>query len=62
MMERVLEPELMEDAEQALVYARADFAKENQGFVDLFSESRPEWTGGHVIDLGCGPVCKAAGP
>lgn len=55
MMERVLEPELMEDAEQALVYARADFAKENQGFVDLFSESRPEWTGGHVIDLGCGP-------
>ncbi len=55
MMERVLEPELMEDAEQALVYARADLAKENQGFVDLFSESRPEWTGGHVIDLGCGP-------
>jgi 2-polyprenyl-3-methyl-5-hydroxy-6-metoxy-1,4-benzoquinol methylase len=55
MMERVLEPELMEDVEQVRVYARADFTEENQGFVDLFFESCPEWSGGHVIDLGCGP-------
>ena len=45
----------MEDVEQVRVYARADFAEENQGFVDLFFESCPEWSGGHVIDLGCGP-------
>ena len=54
-MERTLEPELMDDPEQALVYARADFEKENQGFVDRFCEYFPEFTGGHIIDLGCGP-------
>jgi len=54
-MERVLEPELMDDPEQALVYARADFEKENQGFVDRFREYFPEFTEGHIIDLGCGP-------
>ena len=37
-MPRVLEPELMDDPEQALAYARADFEKENQGFVDRFRE------------------------
>lgn len=55
MMPRVLEPELMDDPEQALVYARADFEKENQGFVDLFREYFPEFTDGHILDLGCGP-------
>ena len=35
-MKRTLEPELMYDPEQALAYARADFEKENQGFVDRF--------------------------
>jgi 2-polyprenyl-3-methyl-5-hydroxy-6-metoxy-1,4-benzoquinol methylase len=54
-MERVLEPELMDDPEQAFVYARADFEKENQGFVDRFREYFPEFTEGHIIDLGCGP-------
>jgi 2-polyprenyl-3-methyl-5-hydroxy-6-metoxy-1,4-benzoquinol methylase len=55
MMPRVLEPELMDDPEQALIYARADFEKENQGFVDLFREYFPEFTDGHILDLGCGP-------
>ncbi len=55
MMPRVLEPELMDDPEQALVYARADFEKENQGFIDRFREYFPEFTKGHIIDLGCGP-------
>jgi 2-polyprenyl-3-methyl-5-hydroxy-6-metoxy-1,4-benzoquinol methylase len=55
MMPRVLEPELMDDPEQALVYARADFEKENQGFVDLFREYFPEFTEGHILDMGCGP-------
>ena len=55
MMPRVLESELMDDPEQALVYARADFEKENQGFVDRFREYFPEFTEGHILDLGCGP-------
>ena len=55
MMPRVLEPELMDDPEQALVYARADFEKENQGFIDRFREYYPEFTEGHILDLGCGP-------
>ena len=55
MMTRVLEPELMDDPEQALVYARADFEKENQGFVDRFHEYFPDFSEGHVLDLGCGP-------
>ena len=54
-MERILEPELMDDPEQALVYARADFEQENQGFVDRFREYFPEFTAGHILDLGCGP-------
>ena len=54
-MDRVLEPELMDDPQQALVYARADFEKENQGFVDRFRGYFPEFTEGHIIDLGCGP-------
>ena len=54
-MNRTLEPELMDDPEQALVYARADFEEENQGFIDRFREYFPEFTEGHVLDLGCGP-------
>jgi 2-polyprenyl-3-methyl-5-hydroxy-6-metoxy-1,4-benzoquinol methylase len=45
----------MDDPEQALAYARADFEKENQGFVDRFREYFPEFIEGHILDLGCGP-------
>jgi len=55
-MERVLEPELMEDPAQVLAYARADFADVNQGFVDRFRATFPELTRGRVLDLGCGPA------
>lgn len=55
-MERVPEPELMDDEAQARAYAAADFSRENQGFVDRFREYFPDWTAGHVIDLGCGPA------
>lgn len=55
MMPRVLEPELMDDAAQVQAYAAADFSQENQGFVDRFREYFPEFTEGHVLDLGCGP-------
>ena len=54
-MDRTLEPELMDDPEQALIYARADFEQENQGFVDRFREYFPNFSEGHVFDLGCGP-------
>lgn len=54
-MQRVLEPELMDDPEQALVYSKADFEEENQGFVNRFCEFYPDMQEGHVVDLGCGP-------
>lgn len=54
-MDRVLEPELMDDPEQAKAYAAADFSQENQGFVDRFREYFPDFREGHVLDLGCGP-------
>ncbi len=56
MMPRVLEPELMDDPEQALAYAKADFEEENQGFVNRFRQYYPDLTEGHVLDLGCGPA------
>lgn len=54
-MNRILESELMEDDAQVQAYASADFSRENQGFVDLFREYFPEFSEGHVLDLGCGP-------
>lgn len=55
-MTRVLESELMDDLLQAQAYACADFAEENQGFVDRFKDYFPEFSHGHVLDLGCGPA------
>ncbi|KXK04477.1 MAG: Trans-aconitate 2-methyltransferase [Nitrospirae bacterium] len=55
-MKRELEAELMDDADQARAYAQADFAEENQGFVNRFREYFPDWSGGHAVDLGCGPA------
>lgn len=55
-MERVLEPELMDDPKQAEAYARADFSEENQGFVDRFREYFPDFSEGRILDLGCGPA------
>lgn len=54
-MKRTLEPELMDDEAQVLAYAAADFSHENQGFVDRFRESFPDFTEGQIFDLGCGP-------
>ncbi len=55
-MDRALEPELMDDPEQSLAYAKADFEEENQGFVDRFLEYFPDIKTGHLLDLGCGPA------
>lgn len=54
-MERILEPELMDDAYQAKVYAQADFSSSNQWFVDhLLADFTDPLQ--HVVDLGCGPA------
>ncbi len=45
----------MEDETQVLAYAAADFEEVNQGFLDRFREYFPEFTEGHILDLGCGP-------
>ena len=55
-MERILEPEIMDDPEQAMAYAQADFEKENQGFVDEFVQAFPEFLQGQIVDVGCGPA------
>jgi ubiquinone/menaquinone biosynthesis C-methylase UbiE len=53
-MERVLEPELMDDERQSIAYARADFSTSNQFFVDSVIRDFPHHL--HtVVDIGCGP-------
>ena len=56
-MERQPEPELMDEQEQALAYAQADFADPHENFIELFKQSFPDQTiDGDVLDLGCGPA------
>ncbi|HEY9199918.1 MAG TPA: class I SAM-dependent methyltransferase [Gammaproteobacteria bacterium] len=60
-MDRIPEPELMDDAAQALAYARADFEQPHSQFIAEFRARFPDWPGtGHVLDLGCGPgdICR----
>jgi SAM-dependent methyltransferase len=54
-MQRIPEPELMDESEQALAYAKADFSEPNQRFVEAFAAQFPGFTRGTVLDLGCGP-------
>ena len=53
-MERVLEPELMDDELQTLAYAKADFSTSNQWYVDHLLADCPEQLG-NILDIGCGP-------
>ena len=53
-MERILEPEVMDDGEQVLAYARADFAASNLWFVNHLVTELPNRLDS-VLDLGCGP-------
>jgi SAM-dependent methyltransferase len=56
-MHRIPEPaELMDDAEQALAYARADFSEANQLFTDLLERRCAGSLSGRLLDLGCGPA------
>lgn len=55
-MERVPEPELMDDAAQAEAYAAADFDAPNAAFVErALGLAGPLGAGTRVVDLGCGP-------
>lgn len=55
-MERLPEPELMDDPVQALAYAQADFGEPHEAFVRGFRERFRGHTPAHVLDLGCGPA------
>lgn len=54
-MQRIPEPELMDEAEQARAYAEADFSEPNANFVASFEQEFPGLRSGSVLDLGCGP-------
>ena len=55
-MQRVTEPELMDDQVQSEAYAAADFDEAHSRIVDTFASCFPgEEVTGHVLDLGCGP-------
>jgi ubiquinone/menaquinone biosynthesis C-methylase UbiE len=53
-MDRVLEPELMTDEQQALAYAKADFSTSNQWYVDHLLADYPGALL-NILDIGCGP-------
>jgi len=53
-MERVPEPELMDDPEHVRAYHEADFAEPHNAFVEHFINRFPDFRSGSVLDLGCG--------
>lgn len=54
-MQRILEPELMDDLEQARAYHNADFSESHGQRVNLFRDRLPSTHfRGKVLDLGCG--------
>ena len=54
-MERIPEPELMNDPEQVLAYSNADFAAPHQSVIENFSQIFPDDPPlQNVLDLGCG--------
>lgn len=56
-MQRIPEPELMDDEAQARAYAEADFEEPHSYFIELFQQSFPQLNMyGSVLDLGCGPA------
>jgi SAM-dependent methyltransferase len=54
-MQRTLEPELMDEFDQARAYAAADFAEPNERFVGYCGAEPGFPARGAVLDLGCGP-------
>ncbi len=56
MIERVLEPEAMDTAEEAQGYDRMDHTAANASFIERLFELG---AGGRMLDLGCGPAHMA---
>lgn len=59
-MQRIPEPELMNDVAQALAYAQADFSEPNTAFVEGLVKTCGNLNGMTILDIGCGPgdICK----
>ncbi|MDH3673092.1 MAG: methyltransferase domain-containing protein [Gammaproteobacteria bacterium] len=55
-MDRIPEPELMDEVEQACAYAAGDFSEPHQAFVEHFRQRFADYNPGQVLDLGCGPA------
>lgn len=56
-MDRIPEPELMDDASQAAVYAGPHLDNACWLFIQWFRKSFPQLPGqGYLLDLGCGPA------
>lgn len=56
-MQRIPEPELMNDPVQAEAYAGADFEEPHNRFIEFFHELvNTNEISGQVLDLGCGPA------
>jgi cyclopropane fatty-acyl-phospholipid synthase-like methyltransferase len=53
-MERIPEPDLMDDKAQAEAYAATDFSEPHDAFVSYFRNHFPYFDSGDVLDLGCG--------
>lgn len=54
MLDRIPEPDLMDDKAQAEAYDAADFSEPHNAFVDHFKKRFPVFRKGNVLDLGCG--------
>lgn len=54
-MERITEPELMDDVQQAEAYAQADFSESNKLFIEHLLSRVPELNHLKILDIGCGP-------
>ena len=55
-MNRIVEPELMSEKDQAEAYANADFEEPHARVIELFDAVFPGAAmKGHMLDLGCGP-------
>jgi len=55
-MDRIVEPELMSEREQAEAYAQADFEEPHGRVIEFFDSVFPGVAiKGHMLDLGCGP-------
>ncbi len=54
-MERIVEPELMDDPLQARAYAEADFDRSDEAFTERFLALLGQPFPDGIVDLGCGP-------